>query len=234
MRAQLRAQTAERRRVDVRLLALLAAGKECQLRCGARGRPSADGLTCVCSDNTAAGEECELRCGAHGQPSTDGLTCVCSAGYFGMLCDWATSYVISGSNGRSDGGDLDGTYSLVEAHCGSGSGCTHAKSCNMVPVSTCMRGRCSVNCDARSPTTCGGNVPVFQKGGGWAVLYRYVDIRDGSGLGWEVADSGALASCRSGSRYTYAHRSLNPGQLPSTPGMVPPTGRGRRTAGPRP
>ena len=98
------------------------------------------------------------------------------------------SYVISGSSGASDGGNLDGTYSLIEAHCSNGPDCHVCDYCD----------GCGAYCDAGSPTTC-GNAPVFQKGGpGGDVLYRtqtYARYPFPADSWWTVGPSSVLASC---------------------------------------
>ena len=141
------------------------------------------------------GMSSKIDCGDHGTVSADGSACACDAGYYGRLCvsipnNFSASYLISGSSGNSRGGNLDGTYSIVEAHCTGG-----------------------WDCDAGSPTTCGG-APLYQRGGAEGpVLYRINDAYDHTG--WYVADSDALADCGGGAGY--ASRELNRGHQPGPP-----------------
>ena len=101
------------------------------------------------SDGAGGFEVCNLEhlasiCHEHG--SWDGSACsTCRDNFIGDFCtescgEHGMSYVISGSRGTSHRGNLDGTYSLVEAHCK------------------------SMYCDAGSPTTCAG-APAYQKDG---------------------------------------------------------------------
>lgn len=149
-----------------------------------------DGSACVCHDNFI-GALCDQSCGDHGTASADGSACICVTGYGGRLCSislsvvpdcYSPSYVISGSSDISSSmsdssefhstGNLDGTYSLVEAHCS-----------RPHPGLWLL-------CDTGSPTTCGGD-PVFQRGGkDGPVLFNF-----DAGAGWIVADSSALADC---------------------------------------
>lgn len=104
---------------------------------------------------------------------------------------FSTSYVISGSSGYAN---VDGTYSLAEAHCVSGSLADWAGLC-----------------DAVSPTTC-GNAPVYQSGGAEGdVLYRFVS---GGSSEWLVGPNIRLADCLS---QGYAYRGSKRGRTPGAP-----------------
>eukprot|EP01052_Picozoa_sp_SAG31_P003830 SAG31_NODE_151_length_22216_cov_37.572139_13_plen_709_part_00 len=129
-------------------------------------------------------DEVTTICARHG--TWNGSACVCGPSWYGWFCNqgpYPTQYVISGSVGTSDGGNLDGVYSLVEAHCNGGHMCGRRGS----PASSHM---------------CGGR-PVYQKGGAegnvlfgdwaWSTLY--------------VFDSTALADC--GSYVRHGGRWLN-------------------------
>ena len=163
---------------------VIVAGDEAATMCTQHG--TWDGSTCSSCRDNLIGYLCTVSCGAHG--TSDGSACVCNASYYGTLCTdgpYARQYMISG------GGELDGTYSLVEAHC-SGS-----------------------FCDTGSPTTCGDNAPVFQRGGADGyVLFRTgkkaTDLR-----GWSVGYSACLADCRS--LHAMARRRSKPGQPPGVP-----------------
>jgi hypothetical protein len=107
---------------------------------------------------------------------------------------FSTSYVISGSSGYNN---VDGTYSLAEAHCVSGSLADWAGLCDPV-----------------SPTTC-GNAPVYQSGGAEGnVLYRFVS---GGSSEWLVGPSIRLADCQWASQsgplsHGYAYRNSKRGR----------------------
>eukprot|EP01046_Picozoa_sp_COSAG06_P047367 COSAG06_NODE_6878_length_2731_cov_2.525836_2_plen_172_part_00 len=94
--------------------------------------------------------------------------------------------MISGSSGYNN---VDGTYSLAEAHCFSGSLADWAGLC-----------------DAGSPTTC-GNAPVYQSGGAEGdVLYRFVS---GGSSEWLVGPSIRLDDCLS---HGFAYRNSKRGR----------------------
>lgn len=129
------------------------------------------------------------------------------------------SYVITGSSGTSDGGNLDGTYSLVDKPCGADARLLWA------------------DCDAG---TC-GDVPVYQRGAGAEALVLYGTYVDCAALcgeltvDCEAADDCSRPSmwyvygCSTPSRtaaatapgngygYKYAMRYSNPGQPPGAP-----------------
>ena len=184
-------------------------GGFCTESCGEHGTASTDGSTCSCTDNFI-GEMCTERCGEHGTASADGSACVCDVGYSDTLCTttFPQQYVITGSSGTSDGGNLDGTYSRVEADC------------SEAMVDGGGHGTLDIGnfCDRGSPTTCGG-APVYQRGGAEGlVLYRTGScIRCGlqPQVGkWKVADNTVLTRCVEES--VYAVRELT-GQLPGAP-----------------
>jgi hypothetical protein len=145
-----------------------------------------DGHRWVTSLTVQTPDEITTICAQHG--TWDGSACVCGPSYYGRLCTdgpYPQLYVISGSVGTSDGGNLDGVYSLVEAHC------------NDVDMGSM--------CDDGSPTTCGGR-PVYQEGGAEGnVLFT----RGRAVLAWStlyVFDSTALAHCRGDYAYAMGHR----------------------------
>jgi len=105
--------------------------------------------------------------------------------------EFAHAYTLSGSDGTSPAGDLDGVYSVVEARCR--------------PYEDG-----SSSCDSGSDTTCGG-APVFQRGGAdGPVLHRRVsESTDNQGYHtvryyWIVADSSALTNCGNGLHGSFA------------------------------
>jgi hypothetical protein len=121
------------------------------------------------------------------------------------------SYVITGSSGTSDGGNLDGTYSLVDKPCGADARLLRA------------------DCDAG---TC-GDAPVYQRGAGAEGLVLYSTYVDCSGQGaaddcsrpsvWYVygcstpSRTAAATAPGNGYGYKYAMRYSTPGQPPGAP-----------------
>ena len=116
---------------------------------------------------------------------------------------FANAYTLSGSDGTSPGGSLDGVYALVDAQC------------RPYPDG-------SSSCDTGSPTTC-GSAPTFQRGGaGGPVLLRSRQERtDNQGfqsvrIYWTVTDSSALTNCGNGVNSMYALRSQDAVEYPDS------------------
>ena len=104
---------------------------------------------------------------------------------------FARTYTLSGSDGTSSGGSLDGVFSVTEARCR--------------PYEDG-----SSSCDSGSDTTCGA-APVFQRGGadGQVLLRSVQESTDRQGYHtvryyWRVTDSSALTNCGNGLHNSFA------------------------------